>query len=46
MANYLAGRIIAGVFTYTEVITKYPKLKTQIDNVLVERGHGHLIVEV
>lgn len=45
MAEYMAKRIIAGVYTYTYVVTKRPDLKPAIDTYLVETGHGDLIVE-
>lgn len=45
MADYLAQRIIDGRFTYTEVITKKPNLKTGIDAYLTEKGRQDLITQ-
>lgn len=43
MANYLAQRIIDGVYTYDYVISKRPDLKPGIDAYLIEHGHENLI---
>jgi hypothetical protein len=44
MADYMAQRIIDGIFTYAQVITKKPTLKVGIDAYLKEHGREDLIV--
>ncbi len=44
MAAYMGQRIIDGVYTYTEVITKRPDLKVGIDACLTSKGREDLIV--
>lgn len=44
MAQYMAQRIINGVYTYSYVISKRPDLKTGIDAYLTEKGRSDLIV--
>lgn len=44
MAKYLALRIEKGALDYTEVVTKYPQFKEEIDQILIADGYGHLIV--
>lgn len=43
MANYMADRIIRGVYTYEYVMSKRPDLKDEIDQYLIEHGHADLI---
>lgn len=43
MANYLAQRIIDGVFEYIDVINKYPNRKEEIDTYLSGKGREDLI---
>lgn len=44
MADYLAQRIIDGVYTYTYVIGKRPDLKTGIDAYLYKKGRQDLVI--
>lgn len=44
MAEYMAQRVIDGVYTYTFVITKRPDLKQGIDAYLTEKARQDLIV--
>ena len=43
MAGYLAMRIIKGMLTYKEVVTRYPEFKEEIDFILKAEGKGDLI---
>jgi len=45
MADYMAQRIIDGAFTYAQVITKKPDLKTGIDAYLTAQGRQDLIAQ-
>lgn len=45
MAEYLAQRIIDGVYTYEYVFSKRPDLKTGIDIYLTDHGKGELITQ-
>jgi hypothetical protein len=45
MAAYFALRIEKGALDYTAVVTKYPQYKSDIDEILVNDGFHHLIVE-
>lgn len=45
MADYLAQRIIDGVYTYNYVISKKPAYKAGIDAYLIEKGQGDLITQ-
>jgi hypothetical protein len=45
MAEYMAQRIIDGVFTYQQVISKKLTLKDGIDTYLVGRGREDLITQ-
>ncbi len=45
MANYLAQRIIDGIYTYDYVISKKPSYKNGIDTYLTENGYSDLITE-
>jgi hypothetical protein len=44
MANYMAQRVIDGVYSYSYVIGKRADLKTGIDAYLTEKGRQDLIV--
>lgn len=44
MAEYLAQRIIDGVFDYEYVISKKPAYKESIDIYLIDKGKENLIV--
>lgn len=46
MAGYLAMRIEKGALDYKIVVTKYPQFKNDIDEILINDGHQHLIVTV
>jgi len=43
MADYMAQRIIDGVYTYDYVISKRPDLKAGIDAYLTAQGRADLI---
>ena len=43
MADYIAQRIIDGVYTYDYVISKRPDLQEGIDAYLTAQGRGDLI---
>ena len=43
MADYMAQRIIDGVYTYDYVISKRPDLKAGIDQYLTDQGRADLI---
>lgn len=43
MAQYMADRIIRGVYTYEYVASKRPDLMADIDAYLIEKGHQDLI---
>ena len=45
MAEYMAQRIINGVYTYDYVINKRPDLKAGIDAYLTEKGRTDLITQ-
>lgn len=45
MGDYLGYRISIGKLDYTEVVTKYPQYKVDIDSYLTERGQEKLIVQ-
>ena len=45
MVNYLVYRIEIRALDYTDVITKYPQYKTQIDAKLIADGFGDLITQ-
>jgi len=45
MAEYIAQRIIDGVYTYTYVVGKRPDLKAGIDTYLMLKGQSDLIVQ-
>lgn len=45
MADYMAQRIIDGVFNYDYVISRRSDLKEGIDSYLIENGHGDLITQ-
>ncbi len=45
MAAYLALRIEKGALDYKAVVTKYPQYKSDIDEILINDGYQHLIVE-
>lgn len=45
MAEYMAQRIIDGVFTYAQVIIKKPSLKDGIDTYLKAQGRQDLITQ-
>jgi hypothetical protein len=45
MADYMATRIISGVYTYDYVISKRPDLKEGIDAYLVQEGRQDLITQ-
>lgn len=44
MALYLAKRIEIRKLNYTQVVTKFPDLKSDIDEILIADGFGNLIV--
>lgn len=44
MALYLATGIIERGLDYTNVVTKYPQYKTQIDQILIDKGFEEKIV--
>ena len=44
MAGYLSMRIIKGMLSYKEVVTRYPEYKDEIDFILNAEGKGDLIV--
>ena len=44
MAAYLALRIEKGKLNYTAVVTLYPQLKEDIDEILIADGFENLIV--
>ncbi|HEY8805164.1 MAG TPA: hypothetical protein VIM42_08700 [Clostridium sp.] len=44
MADYLASRIIDGVYTYAYVISKKPTLKEGIDTYLSLQNRADLII--
>lgn len=43
MAGYLSMRIIKGMLSYADVVTKYPEYKEEIDFILKAEGKGYLI---
>jgi hypothetical protein len=43
MADYMAYRIMSGVYTYDYVISRRPDLKEGIDAYLVQQGREDLI---
>lgn len=43
MAGYFAMRIIKGMLSYKEVVTRYPEYKEEIDFILKAEGKGDLI---
>ena len=45
MVGYLAMRIEKGALDYVAVVTKYPQLKADIDEILVNDGRQELIVD-
>lgn len=45
MAEYLAQRIIDGVYTYDYVVGKRPDLKIGIDIYLTDHGRSDLITQ-
>lgn len=45
MANYMADRIIKGIFKYSYVINKRPDLKYDIDKYLIAKNREDLIEE-
>ena len=45
MAKYLALQIKKGKLTYTQCVEKFPQHKEIIDEILINDGYGHLIVE-
>lgn len=46
MAGYLAMRIIKGMLSYKEVVTKYPEYKEEIDFILKAEGKHDLIIQL
>lgn len=44
MENYLAMRIVDGFLDYVAVVTKYPRFKSDIDDILIEKEKQDLIV--
>lgn len=45
MAGYLAMRIEQGKLDYVAVTTLYPQFKASIDEILINDGYQHLIVD-
>ena len=43
MAQYMAQRIVDGIYTYAYVVGKRPDLKEGIDTCLIEKGREDLI---
>lgn len=46
MAGYLAMRIIKGMLSYKEVVTRYPEFKEEIDFILKAEGKHDLIIQL
>lgn len=44
MPGYLGMRIIDGAMDYVVVIAKFPQFKDGVDQYLIEKGRGDLIV--
>lgn len=45
MEGYLGERIKKGALDYKAVVTLYPQFKAGIDEILINDGFQHLIVE-
>ena len=43
MVEYIARQVYENKINYNTAINRYPEYKTQIDNILIEKGHGDLL---